>query len=795
MTRLLNLESYVECCRYSYLFGETPQALIPSPNSLPIAYKEFLEKRGDRPFISTPALVATCPTQLNLHPQFPQPEFLGRQLPDNSRISCLLVRDSRPIDLRDLRQSYLYTSPYHYWNYISQIAPLLTSKPVIFLDLDSFPCNQYFPVTFYSHHNVSTQIPILDFKKGIELDFNPRKLYNRICNDIARSICADERRILDIVAYLQHLPLFEYLKKYLLINPHAQDVELILELPNGEEKYYQKIRLNINKIEEIVAQAIQSQNLDAIAQNHPQYQFILVGQYTILPNLRQRFSQAFIVPNYQQAEFEQIWQQKQHQSFPLYGQYLDRISFQVLQEGSEIWINVPSSTEADQICYEGEQQIRNFVGKYHKIPGEIKESFNMTQLVIDLPIRVNDQNYMKNDREQIYRITNPYFEDTPKIEVRIVFSIGLGTPPLLEVIEVGDRPRKLNAELIDKPEPELISYLSIEDIIANRQKKLQSQLNLLPKRLNQEQFVANLRESVNIIQDAINANSIKLQIKIINSLIETLYDPLKNDIFKFVIVDISNQHIATFLPDIKNFFSLLPRILEILINDYNDLRKIPQIRRTSRTREQIDLLSKIYNKFILFTGKLYGLSKNLRAEFLFNDSYPTFNFSLHRREYIKVLARLAVTVERQKFYIALFNQKYQQGKNQEFYEIPDYIWGYARLFLWYIDDYNSAGDWLDYRHHFKTIANHLLMIKLEQSWKQDALISLIYLLAFRELDSEFCAISSEEYVLAKAVSRRLETSPVFSNHVSKNLSLNKLLDQLLDGTATSEQTRGMLEID
>lgn len=47
MTRLLNLESYLELCCYAHLFDGNVENLVPERDSLPYEYKKILQKHKD----------------------------------------------------------------------------------------------------------------------------------------------------------------------------------------------------------------------------------------------------------------------------------------------------------------------------------------------------------------------------------------------------------------------------------------------------------------------------------------------------------------------------------------------------------------------------------------------------------------------------------------------------------------------------------------------------------------------------------------------------------------------------
>jgi len=200
----------------------------------------------------------------------------------------------------------------------------------------------------------------------------------------------------------------------------------------------------------------------------------------------------------------------------------------------------------------------------------------------------------------------------------------------------------------------------------------------------------------------------------------------------------------------------------------------------------------IYNFLILILGKMYGASVVLDFDFLFDPSYLPFKLPFNSNEYIKVLARISISPKLSKEYLYLFDQARTSQNNRKYYLLPSYIWGYARVLLWYLD-FRDAANWLDFKQHFRLIATNLLNEKLIDC-RQDALISMIYLLSFREYNPDFCNLGSDEHKLALQVVAKFANNQVYSIQVSQEQSLNELLVKYLEGTATNQETRRLLEV-
>lgn len=201
-------------------------------------------------------------------------------------------------------------------------------------------------------------------------------------------------------------------------------------------------------------------------------------------------------------------------------------------------------------------------------------------------------------------------------------------------------------------------------------------------------------------------------------------------------------------------------------------------------------INNIYIDILLFLGKSYGLTQNMSLNYLFDYDKLTSNNVKNFKEHLQNIARLACILSRQKQYFNLFST-YSQKEDKEFYKIEAYLWGYARILLWYLN-FEEASTWLNYQQHFSDIINHCLTLNYEENknkgYFQNTLLCLVYLLTFREINSEFVLENSHNYQSAKQLVNKLENCQIRSNlvQIKDNLSLNELFAQLLDGKASGD---------
>lgn len=168
-------------------------------------------------------------------------------------------------------------------------------------------------------------------------------------------------------------------------------------------------------------------------------------------------------------------------------------------------------------------------------------------------------------------------------------------------------------------------------------------------------------------------------------------------------------------------------------------------------------------------------------------------------EYIRNLVKIAFSEKRQKFYFDLFHKRFNYKKT-DFFKIKEYIWGYARILMWYMD-FSDRSLIPDPEAIFQAITQECMGRDIQDNrnipYVQDGLICLIYLLTLRETwQPDFIKKESLAYQQAKQLCHKLESRPIRSQQANVDgASLNEFLERLLDGEATAQDVRNMLEID
>ncbi|MCZ2201363.1 MAG: hypothetical protein O1I87_05370, partial [Cylindrospermopsis raciborskii PAMP2012] len=132
MTKLFNLQSYIDACEYAHQFGGTSEAIIPQSSQ---EYKtRILDRYSAYPYLSAPVANNDLPSHLTTNtshlqdnPQEPDYLHLGIELFTGDKERLYIVSDT--LDLLTLsmsniigsRDGYLYASAYHYWNHYREI--------------------------------------------------------------------------------------------------------------------------------------------------------------------------------------------------------------------------------------------------------------------------------------------------------------------------------------------------------------------------------------------------------------------------------------------------------------------------------------------------------------------------------------------------------------------------------------------------------------------------------------------------------------------------------------------------
>jgi hypothetical protein len=782
MTKLLNLESYTDFCRYTQIF----KAKFPVNNSgIPIHYKNFLMEYRDHPFLQSPILLNDFPDSLTSRSEALIPHTLGIELDDKKTDDLVIVRDIDVLSLRSLGGRYLYASAYRYWNFVSQLKDIAqTNKPIVIYDLDSLPCPYYLPISFENHPNCSYPIPILDTRTvenhdKLKPSFHNSNIYDSICKNIAQIIILSnsnftEIQIFAIAEYLKRIDIFKILQTNLSDGSNTQNLSILIEIsqPDSSLTYLPAI-LNVQDIERILVDTIPIEELRQITQQHPQYNSILISQYNCFPSFRSSLENDFFLPDIARPEFTHIWQLSQN--FPLYGQYLDLITFEL---ANNIEVEVPDQNEIQAICYEGEAKSRTFIGKYCTKNGEIKSLFPMETYQAILPIKINHKPIIENEKEQVYTITNIYFKEDPKLYIEIHFSLAIGRALILEVID--SKGRKLQAELGDRPEPALLGFIPIQNILEDRKtKEKNALLNLSLKSEFLRKFQQGVTEIINIFHKPVLTNKLTS----LHNIIKNVYiELLKDDTLRYISPDQNLEILKeiTEIIELNQLASSLQKFLPILSSKYQQTE-------TGIIKKQT---TDIYNHCILLIGKTYQFSGT--QEFIFLFDY--LNTSLKKKdEHIKVLARISSQENFQKKYFQLFDYS-EASSSKKYYQSDPYMWGYARILLWYLE-FRLNDKFIPYKNHFQSIIQYALSNESNRSYYQDSLISLIYLLTFRELDKEFCLAGSDEYIEAKKLCEKLSKNPVFAYQISRDKSLNEIFEEFLDGVADNKQILDLLNVE
>jgi hypothetical protein len=806
MTKLVNLESYLECSQYAHLFAEDPAKLIPNSKGLPLAYRDFCRRYQSQSFLSIPTM-ASAQTQ-TLTPrksQLPQ-QNIGLTLPDNSSEQIFIVREANSLVLRSLQSRYIYANVYRYWSYVEQLKQFTNSdKPLVIYDLDSFTPAQITPLTFENHGNAPYPIPIIDTRSlkqydALKLSQPYEKIYNSIClaiaNKIVQDLNLDTNNLLEIANYIKKINLFQNIEF-----TSSEHISLILEINHRFYSYnlYQK------NLKDIVYRHLPISDLSRVIGENPNYNFVLLSSYAKLPSIKEalewQFQGALLILDLNKNNFSDIWKEKIRSNFALFGQHLDRISFFVKRAGEDTEICLSSRT-----CYEGEQEAI-VDGQYEK-NGKLEQNFSLKTKDVTLPFWINDEPFLDSETgvEQIYKIENQYFDQTPNLDIKIRFRLKPGLMPKLEILD--NYGRIIDSKLIDREEPvievsDTLGFIPKQDIFAFRQNKSQKFINILKTQAIQiprtlSDFTRTINRSITDTTSQDNIDSLSLVTRSFLNLIQNysnIENRSKNGLEVYVI---DNQDKDKNLEDFtQNYENIDKRVKEFLKNiKLNGITQQSSMAKDYRS---------IYRNIFQILGKSFAFSESLDIDFLYDaaqiyygdrDSLTrdnSFIYSIHLHN----IARMSCTNERRKAFWDLFNvkSKYHQ---KEFYKVDDYIWGYARILLWYA---NFEGGHLSleiFSQHFTKILSHCLTLNVsaDRKYLTDALISLIYLLTFREIDAKFVEKGSQLYSQSKKLCEKLVQNPIRSRKANiDDMSLNQFFEQLLDGSATQEQVSNMIEID
>ena len=776
MTRLFNLESYIKLCQYAYQFDQNPDELIHSQENLPRRYKqELITEYGMTSYRVEPVISNHRSQQLEVKTN--KNNFLGEELTQTEIQRLFIIRDT--IDLLTLstsqflnyQETYLYQSAYYYWNYYQQLKHLNPDKPLIFIDLDCFECDRLIPI-----QRDPEGIPILNTREPllIQTPFNTVETYNQICRDIAIRILTnffpnsnlEESAIAHLQKYLQKISIFEQIPS----ESNTESMSIIVEIMYSDQIYYKQVQLKLVDIENIVNSRVNFSNLEKIVD--PNYHWVLISQYNRFPIIKQRLPQFLCVSSDHQI-FPRVWEKKQNSNFlPLFGIYLDTIEFAIgnKDKNDPQWIKL-----SDQIIsYEGDQ--KTLIGI---IPETNEKVFRIPKNTnpATLPIRVNGKDYLKNQFPQSYEIFIENFPGTEDIEIEIKFILKPDAPPQLKVSDISGT-YKITSKLVDRKEKEVKSfgYIPYQRIEETRQKKSLEQI----QRFTDSHLIPRLKpvlEQIFTELEMLDSNPPKSIIcKNIASKIEEFNTIIDQKIDYFQDINIFSE-----VPEIKDLREMLKNPI---------LKTIPDLVIRSYPNQNNPNQKKFINKFINFIGKLYGFSETCSLyenfeDFLNINILSNNNFNSN---YSQSLARTAINESQQQQYFSLFDSNYDSSSNQ-------YLWGYARILLWYYN-FQSKAENFNYKNHFLLITKYLLSKSANQfteQYKQNAFLALCYLLTFQEIDQDFFTGDSQEKQQAIQVIKHFEDEEVMLNQVSREKSLNQLFSELIEGKASQSDIDGMIQ--
>lgn len=791
MTQLFNLESYVECCQYARLYHQSPEQLVPQNADLPRTYKAFLQNYATYPYLKEPIAGANRPQQLTINQTSVDYLSIGTQLAQGEKQRLFIIRDT--VDLMTLSMSnllehkdgYLYSSAYYYWNHYSEIWQHQLTKPLVFINLDNFVNGHLIPINC-SLDNSPYQIPILNTKNPISVDlsFNSIESYNSICQNIACRILADNfsaiaqnsETVNHLANYLQKISFFQTIQPYI----NQEYFDLIIEIVHNNQIYYKKVTITLRVVADIVFRQINIQYFHQLTSLYPGYQFVLISQYNIFGRIQQLLPQ-FICLNPSFQEFNQIWQRKNQLNFPLFGIYLDEIEFAIAIENSRQWIQLFNQQNA--ISYEGKPTIlRGY------IPSRNQDFFRIPQgnQTAKLPIKVNGHDYCINGVPQDYNIEIQNHQVTEDICIRIEFHLQPGSFPELKVTDLEGK-YKITASLTDRIQSSSLSYSYIppEKIASTRQQESLTQINRLKicTELQQlQQSLVQLTQGLNSVNFSsnrpINYTTLKdLLVQVYKQLNRTNNN--KPDLLQFV--DTSFPEVL--IDELKRQFQQesLQKIVNIICN----------LMTSHQSGELNNIKRTVLLQAIKFLGKTYKFSEYLLTKQLFSDNHFSIANQIKTsnldKEYLQCLARIAINEELQTLYFNWFDSNYKLENSQ-------YLWGYGRILLWY---YNfDAANLINYRKHFTAIMEYLLSkpyTSFNPQYKQNAFLSLLYLLSFRANDKLLCQHNSQEMRIAESVINHFSNDRIILNTVSREKPLNQFFQEMIAGTTTEDDLGNLVQ--
>lgn len=782
MSRLYNLDSYLQFCHYSKLFEKEDQ-----PNSDYLSFQALACEHG-----STAYLPLTPLTHL-------QTEMLERQ--DNgSQLTTMgdpilgtqkkyLVPDH--IDLLTLSNSlkagedYLYKSAYYYWCHAERIRAESQGKPIIIINLDGWEIKNLVPFRLEEH--LGQWIPILDPRNRLVVDpeINLIECHNKFYQSLAQYIVDKyvselESKNLIVSNLADYLKKIDVLK---LIDTHQIDasVEIIVELSTLSEKenypeiIYKSIHIEYEALQKAFRTAFSVESIKHFLQENNQYCFFIVTQYTTIGNLEEIIDSKLIL-DLNHDSFLQVLSSKEISKFPLFGIDLDRLEFGIRRNEEQQWIELVSRQQ--NISYEGRQL---------DIRGELPEvsptyfTINTKQDSV-LPIRVNNRDYNKSFLINVLSDERP----VESISVELVFSLTPGQVPTIRVNDISNR-YKIRTSLVPRHETPR-THIRISDILRTRRadsesrsrysnfkfSDIENNIVMLHNSLNNftnDQFIERYRTSPSrryisrVAQDLKGASSDYLQE------IEPESESAK-----------SNE-------SLQNLISLLSsiqygRLLDIIFSQRMDFGSKNNIAgRKNIAQDIFSLTGKLYKYSYIFDYSSISAPRKVSGIVRLNSNI----FKSMQTQFFFFLARTAHNVQSQETYFELFNECHSNSQ---------YMWGYGRILRWYYD-FSRSNFIFDYKAH--TIALLQLLFELERRQEgypdnilQNIFLSLVYLLTFRQNDKTFYSEDSLEKDLATRVVDLYDTIEVKFSKVGR---LDSLYREMIQGTASADLIEALLQVD
>ncbi len=782
MTRLFNLESYPNCCQDAQLFEKSIEDLSPKENTLPLNYKRFLANYQRYPYLPQPLFADELPHSLTFNSHPPSPQHLGEEVRDGEDKKLFIIPDT--IDLMtlssggifDFNESYLYRSAYLYWNYVSQLPQVSESQRLVLIDLDSFHPQQLLPLRLESHFNSNYPIPILDQQSDFPLEISEKvkSSYDRIIEAVSHYLLKTHfPQLVENQSAIAHL--YYYLKKQAFLQQLSRfnsdsPLQILLEINTGRNISYKTVTVSPDEIRNIVTETVNLSDLEKLSNCHQDYSFFIVSHWN---NFLYPRNSNLVCINPNESQFSEILEAKTRQEFPLFGITLDRIEYKVKIGNEEKWIQLTDSN--NNISYEGKPQTLQGV-----IPETQQNEFSISQTESNhLPIQVNGKDYLINGKPQDYviEVITPQREEN--IKITFDFQITPGKTPKLNVNSLYSND-KIKSYLTDRTtQTKTIIYYCVpsREIRKNREEKSNSQI----QQLKNDSRLTNVKR--NIQQISTQGSATKLA-----DLLKSISQNMGKDktttleLFQYINPDTDDSLIREINELIKNRVTPLSYLIqqEAPVNSYSF---------NEMTRENKQRLT----RSIIFVGKLYAFSKHLDLNHFLNPhvicTSQTIRESNYHNEYLQFLARTAVKPEYQEKYFKLFHEYYFQEKSR-------YLWGYGRILLWYYCFSQADYPVINYCNHFIKLSHYLLSKRannFNNQYRQDAFLSLIYLLTFSEKDSTFLTENSEERRLAKQVVSHYENEQIILRQVSTEKSLNEIFADLIAGNATEEEVRKIIE--